>query len=98
LDFWERTGVDDVRKAILDGRNQAIAILGKIWHGTTDRITLAPLDVHSPMMVLVRLPDHVQPNDDKQATSEEAKSIQDFLYDHFVEVPIKVVGGLYYAR
>jgi isopenicillin-N epimerase len=99
LDFWERQATPaDTRRRIEVGRNEAVAVLGEAWHGTEDNVTLAPLDVHSPMMALVRLPECVQPKDRDTATSTEAKKIQDFLYDHFIEVPIKVVGGMYYVR
>ena len=101
IDFWDKQGTkNEIRKRIVEGRNKAISILGNAWHNstTTERVTLAPLDVHSPMMALVLLPDCVQPQEDEIATSEEAKAIQDFLFDHYVEVPIKVVGGLYYVR
>ena len=101
LDFWDTQGTkNEIRNTIVEGRNRAISILGNAWHkgAKTERVTLAPPDVHSPMMALVRLPDSVQPQEDEIATSEEAKTIQDFLFDHYVEAPIKVVAGLYYVR
>lgn len=65
-------------------------------------LTLVPLGMHAPMMALVRLPDHVSGGADdvvdRRKTSTDAKRVQDFLYSHDVEVPIKCVRGILYAR
>ncbi|KAL7533782.1 hypothetical protein ACHAXR_005444 [Thalassiosira sp. AJA248-18] len=64
-------------------------------------LTLVPLDMHAPMMALVRLPVNIGglPRVDiEQKTSTDAKHVQDFLYSHNVEVPIKCISGALYAR
>jgi selenocysteine lyase/cysteine desulfurase len=101
LDFWE-DGNDPawVRREIQQTMQQAIWTLSQHWHGaTTEREVqdslLAPREVHSPMMVLIRLPDNLQSS---TSTSDDAKAIQDFLYDNFIEVPIKCIRGVLYCR
>ena len=75
-------------------------------------VTLAPLSIHSPMMVLVRLPERLQRAKSNAsggegtastlyegvATSDNAKQIQDYLYDNRIEVPIKCIRGILYVR
>jgi len=68
-------------------------------------LTLVPLEMHAPQMALVRLPNHVSGGGEKgssalseQRTSTDAKRLQDFLYGHNVEVPVKCVRGVLYAR
>ena len=61
-------------------------------------LTLVPLDMHAPMMALVRLPDNISGGKGTRKTSTDAKQVQDFLYSNKVEVPIKCVGGVLYAR
>jgi selenocysteine lyase/cysteine desulfurase len=101
LDYWET--VHDplqVRHEIQDKMWQAVKLLSKQWLGAVtdedvEATLLAPREVHSPMMVLLRLPDILQ---NKSATSDDAKAIQDFLYDKFVEVPIKCIRSVLYVR
>jgi selenocysteine lyase/cysteine desulfurase len=102
LDYWESTTKDPVelRVQIKSNLKQAVQLLSKRWHGATsdeeiESTLLAPWQVHAPMMVLLRLPDSVQSS---PSTSVDAKAIQDFLYDNFIEVPIKCVLGVLYVR
>jgi isopenicillin-N epimerase len=97
LDYWEQQGVANVQSQIKDKLDAAVALLGELWHSPCSPITLAPMSVHSPMMALVRLPEHLQIGT-VSATSDDAKRIQDHLYDHFVECPIKCIGGVLYIR
>jgi len=62
-------------------------------------VTIAPMSMYSTSMALVRLPDNVCGDcilDRK--TSTDAKQIQDFLYHHRIEVPIKCINGVLYIR
>lgn len=99
LDYWEEKTTDGTRipTKINAGLREAAELLGHKWHGTQDweRSLLAPLALHSPMMALVRLPEKLQSS---PSTSDQAKAIQDFLYDHFIEVPIKCINGVLYVR
>lgn len=96
LDFWRSRGVDPVRQANKQKLHEAVALLGHAWHGRIDdSVTLVPLGLHSPMMALVRLPESYQTN---SATSEDAKRVQDMLFDHFIEVPIKCINNTLYVR
>ena len=74
-------------------------------------LTLVPLGMHAPTMALVRLPDrtsggtgaggagHTPSNGaGDRKTSTDAKRVQDFLYGRGVEVPVKCVRGVLYAR
>jgi len=102
LDYWEHqmkvnNDVIQFRKKISTRLKAATSLLSQSWHGNhnSKRSLLAPLELHSPMMVLVRLPDVIQSS---PSTSGQAKAVQDFLYDNFIEVPIKCVRGVLYAR
>ena len=64
-----------------------------MWHNG-EKCTLAPMSIHSPM-ALVKLPVSIN---SAEATSEDAKHIQDFLYHHRIEVPIKCIQGELYVR
>ena len=61
-------------------------------------LTLVPLGMHAPMMALVRLPDNISGGKGSRKTSTDAKEVQDYLYSNKVEVPIKCVCGILYAR
>jgi len=101
LDFWEQEyDPARVRLEIQDKLSEAVALLKEQWHGATTEedlgdCLLAPQNVHAPMMTLVKLPNSVQ---SFSSNSEDAKAVQDFLYDNFVEVPIKCVQGTLYVR
>jgi isopenicillin-N epimerase len=62
------------------------------------KLTLVPLEMHAPMMALVRLPDHMSGCSVDKKTSTDAKRIQDILYSQNVEVPVKCIRGVLYAR
>lgn len=96
LDHWKKNGISTIQKEIQSKLRNAVAILGQAWHGREDDVTLAPLDVHAPMMALVLLPKALQGN--LVATSEDAKRIQDYLFDQSIEVPIKCIEGILYVR
>mmetsp|Transcript_30721 Transcript_30721/g.70803 ORF Transcript_30721/g.70803 Transcript_30721/m.70803 type:complete len:81 (-) Transcript_30721:945-1187(-) len=55
------------------------------------------MTLHSPM-ALVRLPFPLCGSKEDLKTSTDAKTIQDHLYQHHVEVPIKCVNGVLYVR
>ena len=97
LDFWRSKNVCSVQEEIKNKLHQAVALMGKGWHGhdDSDAVTLVPLSLHSNTMALVRLPDSFQK---ASATSEDAKRIQDLLYDHYIEVPIKCINNTLYVR
>ena len=65
-------------------------------------LTLVPLHLHAPMMVLVRLPDHLSGradlNKSDRKTSTDAKRIQDYLYSRGCEIPVKCIRGVFYCR
>jgi selenocysteine lyase/cysteine desulfurase len=86
LDYWEGYpgGTAQLRMDIQNKLKQAVRLLGHQWHGAVsdeevEAALLAPWQVHSPMMVLVRLPDFIQSH---PSTSNDAKVVQDFLYDN----------------
>jgi selenocysteine lyase/cysteine desulfurase len=110
LDYWSRVGTENVRRAMRETMSKALQILVDLWHSSfasfsndnledllsTAGITIAPLSMHSPMVV-VRLPANINIHGSIR-TSADAKDVQDFLYNHFVECPIKCIGGILYAR
>ena len=49
-------------------------------------------------MALIRLPDSISGNETNYKTSCDAKALQDFLYDHMIEVPIKCIANRLYVR
>lgn len=100
LDYWEGKDPDYVRSTTQRRLEEAVRILSTRWHGTEDvdhSLLGANLSFHSPMMALIRLPNSVQ-SSSSTMTSEDAKAIQDFLYDNYIEVPIKCIGGVLYVR
>ena len=98
LDYWQDSGVAAVQETIRSNLRAAVALLRNEWHGPTEEhVTLVPLEMHAPMMALVRLPDKLQKAADA-TTSEDAKRIQDYLFDHYIEVPIKCINGVLYVR
>jgi selenocysteine lyase/cysteine desulfurase len=96
LDFWRSKGVETIQQANNEKLQQAVKILGNAWHGRNDdSVTLVPLSLHAPMMALVRLPESYQTS---SLASDDAKRVQDMLFDHFVEVPIKCINNVLYVR
>jgi len=62
-------------------------------------VTLVPIGLHAPNMVLVRLPDRISKSQDSERkTSTDAKDVQDYLYSRKVEVPVKCIRGMLYVR
>jgi len=106
IDFWERRGSERTRAELKTKLEDAVELLGDAWRPPSllqnidYRATLAPLQFHSPMMALVRLPDKLQRRQGKEAasTSTDAKRLQDYLYDRRIEVPIKCVRGELFVR
>jgi len=114
LDYWkeqqqQQTKIDNkgatsamsVQNKVNNQLKEASQLLSQSWHGSYqdwERSLLVPWELHSPMMVLVRLPDNIQSSSSQPSTSNDAKKIQDFLYDNFIEVPIKCIRGVLYVR
>ncbi|KAL7548983.1 hypothetical protein ACHAWF_012252 [Thalassiosira exigua] len=67
-------------------------------HSADLGLTLLPINMHAPMMALVRLPSHASGGAEDVKTSTDAKRFQDFLYKNHIEVPIKCINGVLYAR
>lgn len=111
LDVWEKAHPPLVRSWIHSQLTTAVSILAESWHGCGDdmeswpgHVTLGPMSVHSPM-VLVKLPSRLCGKgvtatmmEAPPKTSADAKQIQDFLFDHHIEVPIKCINGILYVR
>lgn len=96
LDFWRSKGVASVQESNQNRLQLAVSTLGNAWHGRNDdSVTLVPMSLHAPTMALVRLPDSYQ---SAPSTSDNAKYVQDMLYDNFIEVPIKCINGVLYVR
>ena len=100
LDHWEsyvgeNGDMEKFHRTIQNKLKEATDLLGLSWHGNLDRSLLAPLEHHSPMMALVRLPESIQSS---PSTSAHAKAVQDYLYDNLIEVPIKCIRGVLYVR
>ena len=102
-DYWKSVNVDIVRETMSRNLKAGVRILISQWHGANksnlDDFTLVPLDMHAPMMALVRLPDDISGISSKERkTSTDAKILQDYLYDNHVEVPIKCINGILFTR
>ena len=97
-----------IRTKINNQLREAAQLLIRSWHSNNnrddwERYLLVPWELHSPMMVLVRLPDNIQslsqlPSQSPLSSSDDAKTVQDYLYDNFIEVPIKCIQGVLYVR
>jgi len=98
LDYWQSRGVENVQSQLRPKLKAAVELLSMEWHGQMEKSTLVPLELHSPMMALVRLPSSLQSADGRSSTSDDAKRIQDYLFDQRIEVPIKCVDGKLYVR
>ncbi|CAJ1953727.1 unnamed protein product [Cylindrotheca closterium] len=86
LDFWRSKGVASVQESNQNRLRLAVSALGNAWHGRSDdSVTLVPMRLHGPTMALVRLPDSYQ---SAISTSDDAKYVQDMLFDRAIEVPI----------
>ena len=96
LEYWTNRGPDKVRQKMQSTLAEGVTLLSNMWHDGKER-TLAPMHtgMHVPM-ALVRLPAAI--NSFADATSDDAKRIQDYLYEHWVEAPIKCVHGTLYVR
>jgi len=104
-DYWKSANVDMVRAMMQRNLKEGVRILVSQWHGVIDEsnnlddFTLVPLEMHAPMMALVRLPDDISGVSSKERkTSTDAKRLQDYFYDNHIEVPIKCINGILYAR
>ncbi|KAL3788380.1 hypothetical protein HJC23_009186 [Cyclotella cryptica] len=76
-------------------------------HSAEAGLTLVPMEMHAPMMALVRLPNGISGREkgslDSQCSYErksstDAKKVQDFLYNEKVEVPVKCIRGVLFVR
>jgi selenocysteine lyase/cysteine desulfurase len=101
LDYWDKEhDASMIREKIRNKLRKAAIQLCQQWHGASsmeeaERFLLAPWKVHSPMMILVRLPRSIQ---SLPSTSEDAKAVQDYLFDRYIEAPIKCIRGVLYVR
>lgn len=108
-DYWTAANTNDVRQIMNDNLLDGVRVLISKWHhGISSMgeehavgLTLVPLDIHAPMMALVQLPLDVSganKSSNQQMNSTDAKRFQDILYSQNIEVPVKCVRGLLYAR
>ena len=113
VDHWNTADSDTVRDEMQRNLIEGVQILIHHWHPDFNHsrvvehsaeagLTLVPLRMHAPMMALVKLPGQISGEVTSEAstrkTSIDAKRVQDFLYSQKVEVPIKCIGGVLYAR
>ena len=102
VDFWTSKSPARVRKVMNELLIKSANTLASTWHPGKSLdgpdITIAPMSMNSSMC-LIKLPDSLSGNKLNKKTSNDAKGIQDFLYEqHRIEVPIKAVGGILYVR
>ncbi|KAL9182257.1 hypothetical protein ACHAXT_012909 [Thalassiosira profunda] len=100
LGFWNAANADTVREDMQRNMKEGVRILLTHWYGEHSAeagLTLVPLGLHAPTMALVRLPSGGEANADRKS-SADAKRVQDLLYENNVEVPIKCIRGVLYAR
>lgn len=103
LDYWENCfETCNVRSIMKEQLFRGIQCLSDHWFPQNiqqnewlkARVTIAPPSMLGPM-ALVRLPIN---NSNNNKTSSDAKRIQDFLFDHSIEVPIKCINGELFVR
>ena len=103
LDFWEKAHPPLVRSWLRSKLTNGIFILVDLWHNNCDmdswpgNVTLGPLSIQSPM-ALVKLPRHICGTSDHPKTAAHAKHVQDFLFFHGIEVPVKCINGILFVR
>ncbi|XP_065883600.1 uncharacterized protein [Dysidea avara] len=94
LNFWQQTGVDEMRRYMFQLVRSAAALLQKSW-GTD---LLADVSLFGTM-ILVQLPADILGGGAPQITYDHAELIQNRLFhDHHIEVPIKALEGKLYVR
>lgn len=107
IEYWNAKGPDTVRQQIRQGLQDGIQILVQHWYpdlvdereSWSGSILLAYLhsSVLSSPMILVKLPSSCK-FENREATSTDAKTIQDYLFAHRIEVPIKCIQGELFVR
>ena len=105
LDFWTQANPSVIRKWMQSKLTDAIRLIAESWYPMYaneiddwgGNVTLGSIGMHSPM-ALVLLPPRLCGSSLNPKTSADAKQIQDYLYDHKIEVPIKCVNGVLYVR
>jgi len=101
LDYWQERDPEVVRQECKNMLRSGIAVLAQAWYppdhvqpeAWPGKVTLASFDsiMLSPM-ALIKLPfGH-------NKTSDDAKAVQDYLYDNHIEVPIKCINEELYVR
>ena len=102
LDYWNGLDLPAIRTVIRINLIEGVRILCSYWHPTIDfnnsSMTLVPMHLSAPTMTLVRLPNTISGNNSSRKTSTDAKRIQDYLYQHNIEVPVKCIRGVLYVR
>lgn len=105
LDYWQDANPELVRETMKTKLLQGIQLLASDWHHVSSEsdwlptgVTLVPPSLLSPM-ALVRLPRNLcGSSTGNRKTSDDAKRIQDFLFDSYIEVPIKCINGELFVR
>lgn len=105
LDYWNGLDLPAIRTGIRINLIEGVRILCSYWHPTIDfnnssisGLTLVPMHISAPTMILVRLPDIISDNNNSRKTSTDAKRVQDYLYQNNIEVPVKCIRGKLYVR
>lgn len=105
LEFWTRADPKMIRTWMGSKLTDAVTMIAESWHpmyakdidNWAGKVTLGSIGMHSPM-VLVRLPPIYCGSTANPKTSNDAKKVQDYLYDNKIEVPIKCINGILYVR
>ena len=108
-EYWTAQNTNRVREMMKVNLLEGVRILISKWHPEirslgdehSAGLTLVPLETHAPMMALVQLPLDISganKSSNERMNSTDAKRVQDFLYSQNIEVPVKCVRGLLYAR
>lgn len=94
MKVFRNLGEDRVLRYMHDTLSEAVSLLTTKWVTTT----LAPRYM-AGSMALVGLPRSTWPADQAQATSTDAKYMQDLLHlHHAIECPVKCIMGRLYVR
>lgn len=96
--YWQEQDIAAQRASCRDVLRRGVERLTEAWESDSPLLVDLDSTVGSALMTLVPLPSSLRLEEDDPHTSAHAKMVQDYLFLERVEVPIKCINGVLYAR